>query len=276
MVLEYGSVLRARGDAVKAEPLMREAVDLFRKHYGEKHLTVGAAHESLGSLYDTLGDLPKAEANYRKAVEILDSSPETSSALKMDTFIQLSGVLAEEKKYDEAEQLIDQAMALYRTIPSPAESSASILLAQSSFIAYLKHDQVKAFTQAEEAVAAARHARTGMNLQSVVADALQNLGYILTNTGKPAQAEPPLRESLAIAKRTNPKGHPKIAMAMSLLGDCLTKQKRYREAEPLLIESDEALRSTMVEQNRHRVESRQRLVRLYEAWGKPDLAAQYR
>jgi tetratricopeptide (TPR) repeat protein len=276
MLREYGQLMIGKGDPVTAEPLMLEAIDLFRKDYGDNHLTVGAAYESLASLYENLGDLQKAEASYRKAVEIFDRSPQTSAALKMDAFLHLSGVLTEEKKYDDAERLIDQAMALYRDVPDRSESTLSQLVIQSSLIAFRKQDYVKAVTQAEEAVAGARRARTGMNLQTELANSLENQGFILTNTDKPVQAEPLLRESLAIKKATNPKGHPAIASVMSFLGDCLTKQRRFREAEALLIESDEDLRSTMVEQNPRRVESRQRLVKLYEAWGKPDLAARYR
>jgi tetratricopeptide (TPR) repeat protein len=276
MTMEYASTILAKGDPVRAEPLMLEAIDLFRKHYGDNHVTVGAAYESLGGLYVNLGDLQKAEANFRKSVEILDSSPETSAAFKIDLFLNFSSALTEEKKYDEAERLIDQAMALYRTVPDRTESTLSRLLIQSSWLAFRKQDYVKAVAQGEEAVALARRARTGMNLHAELAISLQSLGYILTSTGKPAQAEPLLRESLMIRKGTNPKGHYTIAEAMGILGDCLIKQRRYQEAESLLIESDEGLRATMVERNPRRVQSRQRLVKLYEAWGKPDLAARYR
>jgi serine/threonine protein kinase/Tfp pilus assembly protein PilF len=276
MVLEYGNLLVAKGDSVRAESLILEAIDLFRKHYGDSHVTVGAAYASLASLYENRGDLQKSEASYRKAVEIYDRSTESSAVFNLDAFLNLSGVLAEEKKYDEAERLVDQAMVLYRAIPDRFESSQSMLLIQSSSIAFRKQDHVKALKEAEEAVGVARRARTGIGLQTELSISLENLGYILTNTGKPAQAEPLLRESLAIRKGTNPKGDPTIADVMSVLGECLTKQRRYREAEALLIESDEDFRSTVVEQNPRWIESRQRLVRLYEAWGKPDLAARYR
>ncbi len=62
----------------------------------------------------------------------------------------------------------------------------------------------------------------------------------------------------------------------SLLGECLTKQRRYREAEPFLIESYNDLKSSLSEQNPRTAEARQRLVEFYEAWGKPELAAHYR
>jgi len=56
----------------------------------------------------------------------------------------------------------------------------------------------------------------------------------------------------------------------------LTKQRRYREAEPFLIESYNDLKSSLSEQNPRTAEARQRLVEFYEAWGKPELAAHYR
>jgi serine/threonine protein kinase/Tfp pilus assembly protein PilF len=276
MVLEYGNLMVAKGDSVKAESLILEAIDLFRKHYGDSHLTVGAAYASLATFYEHQGDLQKSEASYRKAVEIYDRSPDSSAVFKMDAFINLSGLLIEEKRYDDAERLADQAMALYRAIPDRFESSLSRLLVQSSSIAFRKQDHVKALKEAGEAVVVARRARTGIGLQTELAISLENLGFILTNTGKPAQAEPRLRESLAIWKGTTAKGDPAIANATSVLGECLTKQRRYREAEALLIESDKDFSSNAVEQNPRRVESRQRLVKLYEAWGKPDLAARYR
>jgi len=219
---------------------------------------------------------PTDQSSARAGAQIREGSARVLQAFLSDLSCEPEYFRRLTELHDDAERLIDQAMALYRAVPDGTESTLSQLHIQSSLIAFRKQDYVKAVTQAEEAVAVARRARTGMNLQTELANSLENLGFILTNTDKPVQAEPLLRESLAIKKATNPKGHPDIADVMSLLGDCLTKQRRYREAEAFLIEGDEDLSSTMVEQNPRRVDSRQRLVRLYEAWGKPDLAARYR
>lgn len=58
-----------------------------------------------------------------------------------------------------------------------------------------------------------------------------------------------------------------------LLGDCLTELGRYQEAEQLLLEGYRVLREEQDQAARDAVE---RLVSLYDAWGKPDLAAEYR
>ena len=67
-----------------------------------------------------------------------------------------------------------------------------------------------------------------------------------------------------------------IATTQGALGECLTAQHRYAEAESLLIESYNSLKASQGEQNPRTIEARQRLVKFYEAWKKPALAAQYR
>ncbi len=64
--------------------------------------------------------------------------------------------------------------------------------------------------------------------------------------------------------------------AGSLLGDCLTRQKKFADAEPLLLASQEGLvRSKGCPPDRV-AEGRARLARLYDAWGKPEKAAAWK
>jgi hypothetical protein len=76
-----------------------------------------------------------------------------------------------------------------------------------------------------------------------------------------------LREALAIRERVLPKGHWQIAFTKGALGECLTTQKRYEAAEPLLIESYDDLKKSQGEQSPRTLEARQRLTQLYQAWG---------
>ena len=67
-----------------------------------------------------------------------------------------------------------------------------------------------------------------------------------------------------------------IPYTASALGECLTTQKRYAEADPLLTDSYNALKLKLGDRDKRTTEARQRLVKLYELWGKPDLAERYR
>jgi hypothetical protein len=102
------------------------------------------------------------------------------------------------------------------------------------------------------------------------------LGLTLTREGKAAEGEPYLREALAIRKKVLPQGDFMIPNTASALGECLTAQKRYAEAEPLLIDGYNELKAKLGDQHKRTIEARQRLAKLYDDWDKPDRALLFR
>ena len=105
------------------------------------------------------------------------------------------------------------------------------------------------------------------------------LGFNLVQQKKYADAEPVLRESLAIRDRNEPDLWTTFN-TMSILGGSLLGQEKYADAEPLLLQGYEGmkLRSATIPptvQNRL-TEALERLVTLYEATGQQERAAQRR
>ena len=93
-------------------------------------------------------------------------------------------------------------------------------------------------------------------------------------------AEPILRECLAIFQRKQPEDLTTFH-AQSLLGGVLLGQEKYAEAEPLLLRGYEGLKAREGQipplYARYRVaEAGRRIVRLYEARGRPEKAAEWR
>ena len=66
-----------------------------------------------------------------------------------------------------------------------------------------------------------------------------------------------------------------MAVARSTLGLCLTEAGRYAEAEPLLTESYETLRATHGADDDRVETARERVVQLYDAWGRPEAIARF-
>jgi hypothetical protein len=98
----------------------------------------------------------------------------------------------------------------------------------------------------------------------------------LLNLKKWAEAEPLLRECLAIREKKQPDVWATFN-TQSMLGGVLLGQKQYANAEPLLLAGYAGMRKregTIPPQGRPRlVEAAERLVRLYEALGrKADVA----
>jgi serine/threonine protein kinase len=106
-----------------------------------------------------------------------------------------------------------------------------------------------------------------------------NLGKGYIQTGQTAKAVPILRECLAIRETKEPDGW-RTFDTKSMLGAALVGEKRYSEAEPLLLGGYEGLRqreATIPPVHKIRlIEALRRLVQLYDAWGKADEAARWR
>ena len=112
-----------------------------------------------------------------------------------------------------------------------------------------------------------------------VAQTLSALGRILLEQRKWAEAEPLLREGLAIWDARRPDDWNRFN-TQSLLGSSLLGQKKYAEAEPLLLAGYEGMRAREAKlpasKKIYLTEAGERIVRLYEAWGKTEEAAAWR
>ena len=105
------------------------------------------------------------------------------------------------------------------------------------------------------------------------------LGSSLLQAKAFAEAEPLLRECLAIREKTQPEVWSTFN-TKSMLGAALLGQKKYAEAEPLLVAGYEGMKQrekTIPPQGRVQLpEALVPLVQLYEATGKPDAAVKWR
>ena len=103
-----------------------------------------------------------------------------------------------------------------------------------------------------------------------------NLARVRIARGEGAATEPLLRHALSAREHLYPPGDWRIAQAQSLLGASLIAQKRYAEAEPLLVAAAAMLKPIPGAQDRERLATRARLASLYDTVGRPQLAANYR
>jgi hypothetical protein len=112
------------------------------------------------------------------------------------------------------------------------------------------------------------------------AGALAELGLNQLRQQKHADAERLLRECLAFRQRKEKDSWPTFN-ARSMLGGALLGQEKYADAEPLLLAGYEGMKQRQEQipgplRSIRLGEALQRLVRLYEAWGKKDEAARWR
>ena len=111
------------------------------------------------------------------------------------------------------------------------------------------------------------------------ADVCSRLTRTLIAEAKFAEAESLAREGLAFGEKNLPDDW-QTFNARSLLGETLSGQKKVSEAEPLLLAGYDGLKQrehSIPDEHKPRLsEAIQRIVRLYEATGRPELANQWR
>jgi serine/threonine-protein kinase len=274
MLQDFGGLLVSRGDAA-AEPLMREALELFRRRYGEDHLTVALSFERLGTVYEAQGDLERAEAMCRESIERHRRLP--SQQTLSGSLLLLAHIKSKKGEYAEAEALAREALALDR----------KFIDAHHPVIAFRLNSLADYQLRGGHYAEAGATIRSALEIQQRAlpeghadfARSWTTLGEVLLRTGDTSRAETYLRRALEI--RTRERSHntanlPDLATTQSLLGESLSAQGRYAEAEPLLRESLATLDSRPGAHDARTVDARRRLASLYEAWGRPDRAAQFR
>lgn len=170
--------------------------------------------------------------------------------------------------------MIQQSISIYREVlGGDTNSSVPVLKANLGWLSFLKADYARAEQEDREAIELLR--KYSGPEHPITASTSATLGLTLTRLGKAVEGETYLREAVRIRKKVLPAGDFMIPYAESFLGECLTAQNRYAEAEPLLLESYKQLKAKLGKQHAKSVEARQRLARLYELWGRPDQAKDY-
>ncbi len=144
------------------------------------------------------------------------------------------------------------------------------------------HEKLKQFDQAEpwrrkwlEAV----KMRAGAGSISYAGE-LAGLGLNLLQQKKATEAEPMLRESLAIRENKEPDAWTTFNTKWGL-GAALAAQKRYADGEPLLLAGYMGMKQREAkmppkEAAQRLREAVEKLVQLYDDWGRPEKAAEWR
>jgi len=270
-------MLNATGDAAGAEQAARECVALTRKFCGDEHVNVAVTLITLAAALRKLDRLEEAEATIRQSIDMKRRCAGARAATVGASLHELGHVLEARGRPDEADAAFAEAFDLRHEAEDVRCRCTNRLLrgdleGLERFCRAAVAEETPAGATAEAYLAALALARGEASSRAPLDDgSLALLGVALLAQDRPAEAERVLRPCLALRAE---KGWLRYN-AMSLLGEALTKQGKYAEAEPLLLEGYEKMEPPPAVAIR-RDEARDRLVALYEAWGKPDQAAAWR
>jgi len=270
---ELAVVLYRHADSAGSEAVIREALAMGRRVLGERHHNVGMMLRHLATLLRERGEYGEAETVVREGLGIQrevhgDRHPCTAADVN-----DLGAVLRDVGKLEESEPLLREALGVYSSLGDDKHDTVQVRSNLAGVLVLLG--------RFEEAESLARTASSQFrelygDRHRATADALRILGQALVAQGAAGEAEPMLRESVEVF-RGIPRAEPwRVARAESAWGHGLTAAGRFDEAEPLLTNGLRVLQETRGPGFVDTQLALRYLVSLYEAWGRPEKAAEYR
>jgi serine/threonine protein kinase/tetratricopeptide (TPR) repeat protein len=268
---------RAAGRTAEAIAELGEVVRLRTARQGADHPDTLTTRNNLALAYRAAGRTAEAIPQYEEVVRLMRVRP---GADHPDTLVARNNLAVAYRavgRLEEASAQFEAVVPAYRRDFGPDDPRTVKATAN--------------LAEADEALgrwAAAESVWAGL-LASTRASSPANgpfLAYLLGQVGrcrlgqsKWAEAEPVLRESLDVLERARPDDWMRFD-AMSTLGVALIGQGHHAEAEPLILggyEGMAARKATIPPPGKPRLpEAAARVVALYEAWGKPEQARQWR
>jgi serine/threonine-protein kinase len=271
----FGYLRRTQGDSHEAEAAFREVLAIGPEiPRDERLLTTGLTRSTLASTLADQGRFDEALETSREAVAEYRQTGRTDMADFGFVLTVYGGFLTDRGDFAEADESLIEAETILRRRQSPTSLWLGDNLRNQAVSFY--HQGKYAESQSKVTEAEKIYLKSFGTSYDHYPTVLIARGLILDKTGKSPEGEKILREALRLRVASLPTEHFWVAVAKGALGECLTTQKRFAEAEPLLDESYAALDARLGRRDPRTVEALRRLASLYGAWGKPAQSAQYR
>ncbi|MHC4448635.1 MAG: protein kinase domain-containing protein [Planctomycetota bacterium] len=128
--------LQSAGQYAAAEPLLREALRIWRARHGNDHVHVGIVLGKIGELLMAKGDGRGAETALRESVRITKLLPGAEHMAQSQAMFQLAAVLQNRREFEEAVALMAEAIRIRRaTTPNQKVQIAIMVSAYANLLA---------------------------------------------------------------------------------------------------------------------------------------------
>ncbi len=308
---ELARLVQANGRYAEAESLLTRALATRRSALGNDHAAVAASLMDLGMLANAQGQWGRSEQRLREAHPIWRAAGVPDQELY--TLAQLATALLRQQKLDEADTILADVLQRRRALFGDDNWSIGDTYERMADLATARRQYARAESLAVLTLGIRRKAFGPRSPQ--VAFQLYSVAQVADLRGDSSAAIPRLREALSIVSTRPPTdafviaAHRALAVDLcttgaaaegdsvirivipgvpldstkippyrlrSVLGFCLTRERRFAEAESVLLQSEAALRALATPATPYWKATVAWLVSLYEQWGKNEQASLWR
>jgi eukaryotic-like serine/threonine-protein kinase len=269
----YGS----EGKFAQAEALYSQILETAKRVFGPENSRTLDSQVNLAVQYYYQGKFAQAEALEKQTLE---TSRRVSGADGFYTIYSqhcLANTYAAQGKYAKAETLDNQALEGWRRVYGPEHPNTLSVYTEIAFTYQREGKYAAAESYTAQALTGRRRAFGSEQRDTMWSAADLAFVYILQR--KFADGEPLAREAVDFDRKKEADNWERFR-AESILGASLAGQKKYEDAEPLLVQGYTGMLARKdridVPEWYYLDRAHEWLVQMYLAWGKPDQASYWR
>ena len=253
--------------------LLREALNIYQKNFGETDRDVASTLNNLALTLESLNDIDGAEKYYQKslAVYLKLYSPDRPEIATI--YNNLAYIYIDKDNLNKAEEYFKKSLEL--KINAFGKNHSLVGLGYMNLGA-LEYTMNKFESSEFNLLSALENFKTSLNAKHIWFG-LTNFWYskILTEKSNYLEAEKCIRTALSIYKKNYPMDHPNIISANAELGIIFFHQKKYAEAEKLLLNGYESIKVIKGEKNHNTIRLLEYLIKFYQITKNPSKLSYY-
>jgi CHAT domain-containing protein len=257
--------LHHKGQAAKAVPLFKQALDIFKEVQGEKHPSYATILNNLAMVYKDMGDHKAALPLCKKALEIRkealgEKHPEYAVGLH-----NLAALYYSMGEYKAALPLCKQALAIKKEVLGEKHPWYAISLNTLAALYQAMGDHKQALSRYTQALKITKEVLGEKH--PYYALILNNLAGLYKDMGDHKQALPLYKQALKIRKEVLGEKHPDYAVSLNNLALLYTEMGEHKAALPLSKQALLIIKEALGEKHPHYAISLNNLAALYKNMG---------
>jgi eukaryotic-like serine/threonine-protein kinase len=274
---ETGHMLKHLGRDEEALELQQKANDGLRRVLGPDHEDTLASMGNLALAYQDAGRLVEALPLYEQTLKGLKAKLGDDDLNTLNTMNNLARAYQAAGRLTEAVPLFEQTLKL-KTAKLSADHPDTLMTMNNLAAAYQAASRLSDALPLFEETLKRQKAKLGLeHLNTMIT--MDNLAVAYLAAKRWTEAEMTARQCLGLREKKQPDDWQRF-QTMSQLGAALSWQKRYAEAEPLLVLGFDGMKQREAKipapRKKNLAAAAARIVPFYEAWDKPEKAAEWR
>lgn len=258
----------------EAHTILSDVVDARRRLLGEHDRRTLASMNDLAIVRGAIGQKEESEALLRETLALQRTHLGETDRDTLVAALNLANLLRDQRRFEEAEPLYREQVEVFRELYG--ENNLDTLRAIENLAVFLKRagrlDEAQPVY--ERSLAGFRRV-LGEDHPGTLTSAY-NFGTFLWSAGRRGEAITIFQEAARLAHASLSPGDAVQHAIHIRLADLLMREERYEEAEDSLVSLLKGTQAALGSEHGQTLEIMSDLVALYERWGRPERAEQYR